>query len=219
MRSVRAKVREATGRRNVGRPVEAVVVDLNRALRGWGTSFAGATRQRSLERRLLRLRAPGAVPPRQARTALRATADVRHLPEPGRLSPDETGPRPACACLTVNDVGKPCDRDGHARFDGGREEPGPVGSSARRWRLPPTRPTGGGSSPRGSRPARGSRPGGTRRQRTDPSHAARAAFVALSDLTRGTTASVACVGVFASGARTRVECPWVFNSESETYGR
>jgi hypothetical protein len=24
----------------------------------------------------------------------------------------------------VNDVGKPCDREGHARFDGGREEPG-----------------------------------------------------------------------------------------------
>lgn len=39
MRSVRARVREATGRRNVGRPVEAVVVELNRVLRGWGNFF------------------------------------------------------------------------------------------------------------------------------------------------------------------------------------
>jgi len=39
MRSLRAKLREATGRRNVGRPVEAVVADLNRVLRGWGNFF------------------------------------------------------------------------------------------------------------------------------------------------------------------------------------
>jgi group II intron reverse transcriptase/maturase len=39
MRSLRAKVREATSRRNVGRPVDQVVADLNRVLRGWGNFF------------------------------------------------------------------------------------------------------------------------------------------------------------------------------------
>jgi RNA-directed DNA polymerase len=39
MRSVRTKVREATARRNVSRPVEDVVADLNRVLRGWGSFF------------------------------------------------------------------------------------------------------------------------------------------------------------------------------------
>jgi RNA-directed DNA polymerase len=39
MRQIRAKVREATSRRDVGRAVEWVVADLNRVLRGWGAYF------------------------------------------------------------------------------------------------------------------------------------------------------------------------------------
>src|SRR5215211_5673562 len=39
MRQVRAKVREATDRRDVGRAVEWVVADLNHVLRGWGAYF------------------------------------------------------------------------------------------------------------------------------------------------------------------------------------
>jgi group II intron reverse transcriptase/maturase len=39
MRQVRAKVREATSRREVGRAVEWVVEDLNHVLRGWGAYF------------------------------------------------------------------------------------------------------------------------------------------------------------------------------------
>jgi hypothetical protein len=39
MRQVRAKVREATSRRDVGRAVEWVVEDLNHVLRGWGAYF------------------------------------------------------------------------------------------------------------------------------------------------------------------------------------
>jgi RNA-directed DNA polymerase len=39
MRQVRAKVREATSRREVGRAVEWVVADLNHVLRGWGAYF------------------------------------------------------------------------------------------------------------------------------------------------------------------------------------
>jgi RNA-directed DNA polymerase len=39
MRQVRAKVREATSRRDVGRAVEWVVADLNHVLRGWGAYF------------------------------------------------------------------------------------------------------------------------------------------------------------------------------------
>jgi group II intron reverse transcriptase/maturase len=39
MRQIRAKVREATSRREVGRAVEWVVADLNHLLRGWGAYF------------------------------------------------------------------------------------------------------------------------------------------------------------------------------------
>jgi RNA-directed DNA polymerase len=39
MRQIRAKVREATSRRDVGRAVEWVVKDLNHVLRGWGAYF------------------------------------------------------------------------------------------------------------------------------------------------------------------------------------
>ena len=39
MRQIRAKVREATSRREVGRAVEWVVEDLNHVLRGWGGYF------------------------------------------------------------------------------------------------------------------------------------------------------------------------------------
>jgi group II intron reverse transcriptase/maturase len=39
MRQIRAKVREATSRRDVGRAVEWVVADLNHVLRGWGAYF------------------------------------------------------------------------------------------------------------------------------------------------------------------------------------
>jgi RNA-directed DNA polymerase len=39
MRQVRAKIREATSRRDVGRAVEWVVADLNHVLRGWGAYF------------------------------------------------------------------------------------------------------------------------------------------------------------------------------------
>jgi group II intron reverse transcriptase/maturase len=39
MASIRAKVRERTGRARVGWPVEAVVTDLNPVLRGWGNYF------------------------------------------------------------------------------------------------------------------------------------------------------------------------------------
>jgi hypothetical protein len=39
MRQIRAKVREATSRREVGRAVEWVVKDLNHVLRGWGAYF------------------------------------------------------------------------------------------------------------------------------------------------------------------------------------
>jgi hypothetical protein len=143
MRSLRAKLCEATGRRNAGRPVGAVVADLNRVRRGWGNFFRWGNPakkfwniDRYVYERLERfLRAKhGAAP--------RATADVRHLPTPGRQPPDENDPRPPCACLTINDAGKPCDREGHARFDGGREESGASRLAARHWRLPPTRPSG-----------------------------------------------------------------------------
>lgn len=39
MCSIRSKVHQATGRSKVGWPVEEIVVDLNRVLRGWGNYF------------------------------------------------------------------------------------------------------------------------------------------------------------------------------------
>lgn len=39
MRSIRAKVKQATGRSHLGRPVEQVVAHLNRVTRGWGNYF------------------------------------------------------------------------------------------------------------------------------------------------------------------------------------
>jgi len=39
MAAIRARVREATGRRFVGHPIEWVVGNLNRVLRGWGAYF------------------------------------------------------------------------------------------------------------------------------------------------------------------------------------
>jgi RNA-directed DNA polymerase len=50
MRQVRAKVREATSRRDVGRAVEWVVADLNHVLRGWARISATATRRGSSPR-------------------------------------------------------------------------------------------------------------------------------------------------------------------------
>ena len=48
MRQVRAKVREATSRRDVGRAVEWVVEDLNPVLRGWGAYCVPRGRARSV---------------------------------------------------------------------------------------------------------------------------------------------------------------------------
>jgi RNA-directed DNA polymerase len=143
MRSLRAKPREATGRRNVGRPVGAVVAYLNRVRRGWGNFFRWGNPAKKfwnidryvyerLERFLRAKHGP--------RFGRRRTYDI--YPRPGVYRPDENDPRPPCACLTINDVGKPCDREAHARFDGGREEPGASRLAARHRRLPPTRPTG-----------------------------------------------------------------------------
>jgi RNA-directed DNA polymerase len=39
MASIRSAIRNRTGRRHVGRPIEAVVADLNPVLRGWGSYF------------------------------------------------------------------------------------------------------------------------------------------------------------------------------------
>jgi RNA-directed DNA polymerase len=39
MASIRSAIRDRTGRRHVGRPIEAVVADLNPVLRGWGSYF------------------------------------------------------------------------------------------------------------------------------------------------------------------------------------
>ena len=69
---------------------------------------------------------------------------------------------------------------------------------------------------RASRPARGSRPGATRRRRTGPSPAARAAPGACPPRTWKTTASVTWAGVFAREAETLVDSVIVIDSEAKT---
>jgi hypothetical protein len=72
--------------------------------------------------RQLRPPAPGDLRQRQARPSRAQLATPLHLgvaEGPGGLSPQRTGARRRCACPAVNDVGKPCAGELHARFDRG----------------------------------------------------------------------------------------------------
>ena len=71
--------------------------------------------------RRLRARAPGDLRQHQARTP-RPELPPLHLGvvhQPWGLPAQRTGARRRCACLAVNDVGKPCAGELHARFDSG----------------------------------------------------------------------------------------------------
>src|SRR6266571_2520842 len=65
--------------------------------------------------------------PRPTRPRLRAEAAdrLRQPPRPGTAGGDHRL-RTYRACRPVKDVGKPCDREGHARIDGGELETGHV---------------------------------------------------------------------------------------------
>jgi RNA-directed DNA polymerase len=124
VRQVRAKVREATSRRETGRAVEWVVADLNHVLRGWGASFRYGNSARKF-----------AQIDNYVHERLAIFASIKHgrhgrnwqrhytwawASRLGtyRLSRDNA--EWDCARLAVNDVGKPGAGEPHARFDRGR---------------------------------------------------------------------------------------------------
>jgi hypothetical protein len=144
MASIRGKIRARTDRRYAGLPLEWAVEDLNRVLRGWGNYFRYGNSARKFSQIDCYV---------NERLALLASAKTRTAgPELGHPlqprvggparhpSPDRNGETDACVCQPVNDVGEPCAREPHARFDaaaGGNT--GPVGNAARSLDgLPPT---------------------------------------------------------------------------------
>jgi len=125
MNAIRAKIREATDRRFVGHCLAWIVANLNRVLRGWGAYFRHGNSARKFRRhRQLRPRAPGHLREHQARPPLPPQLDPPvHLGVAagvGGLSPQRTSAERGGACVAVNDVGKPCAGELHARFDRGR---------------------------------------------------------------------------------------------------
>jgi RNA-directed DNA polymerase len=122
MAQIRARIREATSRRFVGHSIAWVVANLNRVLRGWGAYFRYGNSARKFAQ------IDGYVHERLAifasikhgrhgRNYHRFTWGVVH--QPGGLPAQRTRAKRRCACLTVNDVGKPCAGELHARFDRG----------------------------------------------------------------------------------------------------
>jgi Reverse transcriptase (RNA-dependent DNA polymerase)/Group II intron, maturase-specific domain len=135
MHHARDRVRELTARERLRWPVEQVVGDLNRFLRGWAGYFryGNSTLQcdrivRHAERRLqLWIAASHQQPWAYGRQLFNGRRDRF-----GLISLDGTiaAPRPnrpwrqGSRTPTVKNVREPCAGEPHARFDGGREETG-----------------------------------------------------------------------------------------------
>ena len=123
MASVRAKIRSLTDRRLVGFPIESVVANLNRVLRGWSQYFryGNCARKFAIVERYVHERL--AIFMRQARPrrpqAPLASLRRRVVCRPRGVSPQREGALRDCARLAVNDVGKPCEVAPHARFERG----------------------------------------------------------------------------------------------------
>ena len=116
--------------------VDWAVADLNRVLRGWGAYFRYGNSAEVRRHRQLLPRTPGhlaskkhGLPWTELETPLHQ--GVARIP-PG-LPPQRDGALRDCACLAVNDVGKPCAGEAHARIDKGplakrrREDGGDTG--------------------------------------------------------------------------------------------
>jgi hypothetical protein len=144
MRAIRAKVREATDRRYVGRAVEWVVDDLNHVLRGWGAYFryGNSARRFSDIDRYVHERLAIFASTKHGRHGRKLAAPL-HLgvDQPaGDLPSQREGTTGDCACLAVNDVGKPGAGEPHAQFDRGplaKQQPRRAGTHA-----PTGKPTG-----------------------------------------------------------------------------
>jgi hypothetical protein len=122
MLSVRAKIRSLTDRKLVGWPIEAIVPSSTAAC---GVGRLLPPRQLGAEVRRdrpLRPRAFGDLGQCEARPPRTELATPPHggvAGPPRRLSPQRNGALRDCACLAVNEVGKPGAGEPHARFDRG----------------------------------------------------------------------------------------------------
>jgi RNA-directed DNA polymerase len=131
MNAIRAKVREAADRRFVGHALAWIVGDLNRVLRGWGAYFRYGNSARKFadidsyvhERLAIFASIKHGLRYHRNWTHRFSWAWVRGLGV-YRLSGRVRSGR--CACAAVNDVGKPCAGELHARFDRGplADQPG-----------------------------------------------------------------------------------------------
>jgi hypothetical protein len=136
MNSIRARIREATGRDKMGASVDWVVVRLNLVLRGWAAYFRGGSSSRKfatidsyVHERLAIF--DSAKHGRTGRNWRRH--DRAWLERPGNLPSQPSDDDGHSACLPVNDVGKPCAGKPHARFDRGllaKQRPWWVGTHA-----------------------------------------------------------------------------------------
>ena len=161
MRVLCDKIRAATDRRQVGRPLSAVVADLNPVLRGWAAYFRNGNSARKFttldsyvhERLAIFDNRKRSIPGRTVGQAPR-----RRLVHPARsVPPIWKRAQGDGACQPVNDVGKPCAREAHARFDGRGLEteptratapvPDPTGTTPRSGRSWPTTRTSSTPSP------------------------------------------------------------------------
>ena len=144
MQHARDRIRELTDRRRLLLPVEAIVEEVNRFLRGWAAYFRYGQLGPALQQdQALRADAAGAVrrqaAPAQPSVRLVGAAfasSERARPDqpctessshPGRSSPGGKDRMPA-----VNDVGEPCAGEPHARFEGRELE-----TERRTWPRPP----------------------------------------------------------------------------------
>jgi group II intron reverse transcriptase/maturase len=124
MKSVRAKIRALTDRRLVGFTIASVVDGINRVLRGWAAyfRFGNSAAKFSMidryvhERLAVFTSIKHGLPGRKRHWGSVRSPVVRRS---RRVPPRWKGSLRACACLTVNDVGKPCEVAPHARFERG----------------------------------------------------------------------------------------------------
>ena len=130
MQHARDRIRELTDRSRLLLPVEAIVQDVNRFLRGWAGYFRYGNSARHFDKiNGIHADAAGAVRQQTAQTVPRASVgrwcSSNHRTTSGwsALTESSLAPRPFRAWRgrrmpAVNDVGEPCAGEPHARFDG-----------------------------------------------------------------------------------------------------
>ena len=129
MQHARDRIRELTGRCRLLLPVEAIVQDINRFLRGWAAYFryGNSAHRFNKIRHYARTRLAlfiGQAPPRSRRFGLvggglpvAGPARADHPCTESLSHPGPTGTGGRNRMPAVNGVGEPCAGEPHARFD------------------------------------------------------------------------------------------------------